>query len=339
MEEDVRKVSDFSKQRKRVLALTIVFSMALSTGISQKNIYAEEQTVSPAAVSAVVANEQPVQPTIIPAPEPTIEPIVQPTVTPQNTLVVKKKKCSYPKKIYEGQQFTLKGMLKANHKIQKVKASIIDKEGKNTVTIQKKGAGKKFDLKKIDNEIHFSKLEAGAYTYEVKVSDAYGNEQVALDKEFKVKESTWVWPVDGGSKGDGFHCNCSVHHGAHYGIDIRGVSKGTAIKSIGDGTVVYAKYHNAARNASFGKLVVVYHGKGIYSYYAHCSKIRCKVGDVVKKEDVISTVGNTGASYGAHLHLELRKGPAFSGNYNSYDFLDKYTYKQFDPMKYLRKSR
>jgi murein DD-endopeptidase MepM/ murein hydrolase activator NlpD len=46
-------------------------------------------------------------------------------------------------------------------------------------------------------------------------------------------------------------------------------------------------------------------------------------------------MGATGAAYGTHLHLELRKGPAFSGNYNSYEFLDKYTYRQFNPMKYL----
>ena len=57
----------------------------------------------------------------------------------------------------------------------------------------------------------------------------------------------------------------------------------------------------------------------------------------MEKGEVISTMGATGAAYGTHLHLELRKGPAFSGNYNGYDFLDKYTYRQFNPMKYLTK--
>ena len=65
--------------------------------------------------------------------------------------MVKKKKCSYPKKIYEGQQFTLKGTLKANHKMQKVEASIIDARGKDTVAIKKKADSKKFDGK-VSNE-------------------------------------------------------------------------------------------------------------------------------------------------------------------------------------------
>ena len=330
MEANVRKVSGFGKCGKRVLAVMMIFAMAVSSGMPKTVVYAEEQPVSPAGI-----NEEVPAPTAEPQPEVTAEPTAEPTAAPQNTLVVKKKKCSYPKKIYEGQQFTLKGTLKANHKMQKVEASIIDAKGKDTVAIKRKKKKKKFDLSKIDNDIHFSKLDAGRYTYEVKVSDTYGNERVALQKDFKVKETTWAWPVDGGVKGDGFHCGCSVHGGRHLGIDVKGVSKGTSIKAIADGTVVYAKYHSAAKRSSFGKLVIVYHGNGIYSYYAHCNRIRCKAGDKVEKGEVISTMGATGAAYGTHLHLELRKGPAFSGNYNSYEFLDKYTYRQFNPMKYL----
>lgn len=326
----MREVSESGRHGKCVLAVMMIFAMAVSSGTPKTEVYAEEQQVSPAGISAEVA-----VPTTEPQPEVTVEPTAEPTAAPQNTLVVKKKKCSYPKKIYEGQQFTLKGTLKANHKIQKVEASIIDDQGKDAVAIKKKAKSKKFDLSKIDNDIPFSKLDAGTYTYEVKVSDTYGNERVALQKDFKVKETTWAWPVEGGVKGDGFHCGCSVHRGRHLGVDVKGVSKGTAIKAIADGTVVYAKYHSAAKRASFGKLVIVYHGNGIYSYYAHCNTLRCKAGDKVEKGDVISTMGATGAAYGTHLHLELRKGPAFSGNYNSYDFLDKYTYKQFNPMKYL----
>lgn len=331
----MREVSEFGKYRKRTLAVIMVFAMAMTSGTPKTTVYAEEQSVTSAGIS-VQPEENPVITENV-QPEETAVPTVEPTTTPQNTLVVKKKKCSYPKKIYEGQTFTLKGTLKANHKIQKVQASIKDEQGKDAMAIKKKANSNKFDLKKIDDDMHFSKLEAGKYTYEIKVSDSYGNERVALQKDFKVKETTWAWPVDGGSKGDGFHCGCSVHGGRHLGVDIKGVSKGTSIKAIADGTVVYAKYHQAARRSSFGKLVIVYHGNGIYSYYAHCNTIRCKVGDKVEKGDVISTMGETGAAYGTHLHLELRKGPAFSGNYNSYDFLDKYTYKQFNPMKYLTK--
>lgn len=98
-----------------------------------------------------------------------------------------------------------------------------------------------------------------------------------------------------------------------------------------DGTVVYAKYHAASSKASFGKLIIVYHGNGIYSYYAHCSSFKVKVGDKVIAGDKIGITGSTGYAFGSHLHFEMRKGPAFSGSYNGYKLLDKYTYRQFNP--------
>ena len=138
MEENVREVSESGRHGKCVLAVMMIFAMAVSSGTPKTEVYAEEQQVSPAGISAEVA-----VPTTEPQPEVTVEPTAEPTAAPQNTLVVKKKKCSYPKKIYEGQQFTLKGTLKANHKIQKVEASIIDDQGKDAVAIKKKAKSKK----------------------------------------------------------------------------------------------------------------------------------------------------------------------------------------------------
>ena len=137
----MRKVSSFGKCGKRVLAVMMIFAMAVSSGTPKTEVYAEEQPVSPAGI-----NEEVPAPTAEPQPEVTAEPTAEPTAAPQNTLVVKKKKCSYPKKIYEGQQFTLKGTLKANHKMQKVEASIIDARGKDTVAIKKKADSKKLTM-------------------------------------------------------------------------------------------------------------------------------------------------------------------------------------------------
>lgn len=88
--------------------------------------------------------------------------------------------------------------------------------------------------------------------------------------------------------------------GIHTGLDIA-TSKGTPIKAAASGVVTYAGY-----KGSYGYLVVISHGNGIETYYAHCSKIYVNAGDTVNQGDVISAVGSTGNSTGPHLHLEVR---------------------------------
>ena len=89
----------------------------------------------------------------------------------------------------------------------------------------------------------------------------------------------------------------------HNGIDI-GASVGTPVYASDNGTVIYSQYNNGG----YGNLVQIDHGNGFVTYYAHCSELIAKVGDVVAKGDVIARVGNTGRSTGPHLHFEVRKG-------------------------------
>lgn len=89
-------------------------------------------------------------------------------------------------------------------------------------------------------------------------------------------------------------------HRHHDGLDIA-AAKGTEIKAIRAGTVV----HSAAKG-TFGNLVVVDHGAGLKSYYAHCDTLKVSVGQKVNPSTVIGTVGSTGRSTGPHLHLEIR---------------------------------
>lgn len=86
----------------------------------------------------------------------------------------------------------------------------------------------------------------------------------------------------------------------HTGLDIAAPS-GTAIKAINAGTVICAKY-----SGSYGNLVKIDHGNGIETWYAHTSKMYVKEGQKVEAGSVIATVGSTGNSTGAHLHLEIR---------------------------------
>ena len=93
----------------------------------------------------------------------------------------------------------------------------------------------------------------------------------------------------------------SIRSGAHTGLDIA-TSMGTPIKAAASGTVTYAGW----KTGGLGNLVVVSHGSGVQTYYAHCSRIYASVGDKVSQGDKIAAVGSTGNSTGPHLHLEVR---------------------------------
>ena len=88
--------------------------------------------------------------------------------------------------------------------------------------------------------------------------------------------------------------------GTHTGLDIA-TSKGTPVGAAAAGTVTYA-----GPKGTYGNLVVIDHGNGVQTYYAHCSTVNCSVGQYVSQGQIISTVGSTGNSTGPHLHLEIR---------------------------------
>ncbi|MCI8519653.1 MAG: M23 family metallopeptidase, partial [Clostridia bacterium] len=87
----------------------------------------------------------------------------------------------------------------------------------------------------------------------------------------------------------------------HKGLDF-GAATGTPIKAAAEGTVTFSGWNSGG----FGYLVIISHGNGVQTYYGHCSELDCKVGDYVYQGDVIAKVGNTGDSYGSHLHFEIR---------------------------------
>jgi murein DD-endopeptidase MepM/ murein hydrolase activator NlpD len=87
----------------------------------------------------------------------------------------------------------------------------------------------------------------------------------------------------------------------HKGIDLRAKRK-TKIYATADGVV---KYTRVQLKGGFGTMVTIAHNYGFDTVYAHLNKILVKVGDVVKKGDVIALSGNTGYSTGPHLHYEI----------------------------------
>ena len=117
--------------------------------------------------------------------------------------------------------------------------------------------------------------------------------------------SGWVFPVDGGKITSKFGMRKHPKTGRwrmHEGVDI-GKGLGAPIRAVEAGTVVESKASNG-----YGWIVVIDHGQ-YQTAYAHMYKkdVKVKVGDLVKKGQVIALMGNNGQSTGPHLHLELRK--------------------------------
>jgi len=102
----------------------------------------------------------------------------------------------------------------------------------------------------------------------------------------------------------------------HYAIDIAGLL-GNAVFAADGGVVVYAGWNDFG----YGNVLVLDHGNGWQSLYAHLNSMNVECGGSVAQGAVIGTVGNTGNSSGPHLHFELRSDTY--GRVNPEDFLQK----------------
>jgi len=89
----------------------------------------------------------------------------------------------------------------------------------------------------------------------------------------------------------------------HKGLDIS-APVGTSVRACAEGRVIFTGTRKKFRR--YGNTVLIDHGKGVYTYYAHLHEIVAKKGQTVRAGQKIATVGNTGRSTGPHLHLEVR---------------------------------
>ncbi len=87
----------------------------------------------------------------------------------------------------------------------------------------------------------------------------------------------------------------------HKGIDLN-LNTGDTVVAAWSGKVRYAKYNAGG----YGNLVIIRHSNGLETFYAHLSKVLVAPNDEVSAGDFIGLGGNTGHSYGAHLHFEVR---------------------------------
>ena len=112
------------------------------------------------------------------------------------------------------------------------------------------------------------------------------------------------WPCPSSSRitsGYGYRILFGVRD-FHTGIDI-GATMGSNICAAESGTVILANY---GWNGGYGNYIIINHGNGITTRYAHASKLYVTAGQTVTKGQVIAAVGTTGNSTGPHLHFEVR---------------------------------
>ncbi|HYB94187.1 MAG TPA: M23 family metallopeptidase [Vicinamibacterales bacterium] len=126
-----------------------------------------------------------------------------------------------------------------------------------------------------------------------------------VDKRNQLAAATpSIWPTHGwlsssmGNRADPLTGEKDFHPGLDISAD-----KGDPVYVTADGKVT-----NASVAGNYGNLVVVDHGFGLETRYGHLSAFKVKVGQTVKRGDLIGLVGSTGRTTGAHLHYEVRAG-------------------------------
>lgn len=159
---------------------------------------------------------------------------------------------------------------------------------------------KKFNEQTEENLKALEAAEAAKEKLRAEIDKAIANS----DKEEYVG-GEFVWPVPGyygitSQFGYRYH-PISGKYKYHNGTDISGSGiSGKPILAANSGTVLIAGY-----NSGYGNYVVIDHGGGITSLYAHAKSLNVRAGQTVSRGDTIAYVGSTGYSTGPHLHLEF----------------------------------
>ncbi|MEB3963096.1 M23 family metallopeptidase [Streptomyces kunmingensis] len=147
-------------------------------------------------------------------------------------------------------------------------------------------------------------------------------EAAAKAKEAAAKKAaSWIDPVKdyklsaGYAQGGGMWAS-GKHSGQDYAVPI-----GTNVMAVHGGTVVKTGGNGAGDGPAYGNAVVIKHGNGTYSQYAHLSRVDVKVGQTVSTGQHIAKSGNTGNSSGPHVHFEIRTTPNYGSAVNPVSFM------------------
>ena len=123
-------------------------------------------------------------------------------------------------------------------------------------------------------------------------------------KQWQTNIRPSLWPVEGrlmspfGGRTDPFSGEGAIHTG----VDLQAPA-GTTVRAAADGIVVHAEW-----TGGYGRLVVIDHGNGLQTYYAHMSGFEVVAGQEVRRGDPLGRSGGSGRATSPHLHYEVRMG-------------------------------
>ena len=126
-----------------------------------------------------------------------------------------------------------------------------------------------------------------------------GTKKVKSSTKFITGSGQFIWPVPN-------YRYCSRWYGGrHRGVDICAPA-GTPIYASAGGTITKAGYNKAGAGTGYGYSVIINHGGGYSTVYAHCLSLTVSAGQTVKQGQLIGYLGSTGRSTGNHCHFEIR---------------------------------
>ena len=131
-----------------------------------------------------------------------------------------------------------------------------------------------------------------------------GTKKVSSGASYITGSGQFIWPVPG-------YRYCSRWYGgSHKGVDICAAA-GTPIYASAAGTVTKSGYNRAGAGTGYGNSIIINHGNGYTTVYAHCLSLVVHAGQSVKQGQLIGYVGSTGRSSGNHCHFEIRRNGAY----------------------------
>lgn len=139
-----------------------------------------------------------------------------------------------------------------------------------------------------------------------------GTKKVTNSTTYITGSGQFIWPVPG-------YRDCSRWYGgSHKGVDICAAA-GTPIYASAGGTVTKAGYNKAGAGTGYGYSIIISHGSGYTTVYAHCLSLAVHSGQTVKQGQLIGYVGSTGRSSGNHCHFEIRRNGSYIAPQNVFN--------------------
>ena len=223
---------------------------------------------------------------------------------------------SYEEVVEEDFNFLLKGDFKSFEEVLNRKLKDEDKEAlikklkeheslvEGTIEYENKqikfNRDKKIELENLIKENEDNISESKINIEELEVAKKIVDEKILEEKK---KSETFIMPTSGRITSPfGYRIHPTIKRSIlHTGVDIAN-SQGTSIKAARNGKVIFA-----GRKGSYGNTIIIDHGRGIKTLYAHLSGINVSQGSQVTQGNIIGKMGSTGRSTGSHLHFEVQK--------------------------------